>query len=180
MPHDLRLREELVKVDKQVLDSLVLLRSQGVARLALLIQPSLVADANRATVIGTGVGTDLQQHSMLRLRAILADIEVIADVSEPTSLVVAAKMLHRIVLVASGGGAMQHQVLHILRPHKLCGSHHSTFNIQHSTFSHRIRARADSQCCECGYQSLHHRIQDIDPRKFLGIAIHFIHSTIKI
>jgi len=90
MPHNLRLREELVKVDKQVLDSLVLLRSQGIARLALLIQPSLVADADRATVIGTGVGTDLQQHSMLRLRAILADIEVIADVSEPTSLVVAA------------------------------------------------------------------------------------------
>ena len=59
MPHNLRLREELVKIDKQVLDSLVLLRSQGIARLALLIQPSLVADADRATVIGTGVGTDL-------------------------------------------------------------------------------------------------------------------------
>ena len=90
MPYNLRLREELVKVDKQVLDSLVLLRSQGIARLALLIQPSLVADADGATVVGAGVGTDLQQHSMLRLRAILADIEVIADVSEATSLVVAA------------------------------------------------------------------------------------------
>ena len=76
---------------EKVNESRFLLSCHGVARLALLIEPSLIADADRASMIRSGMSTNLQQHPVLRHRSILTDVEVVADVIKPTSLMVTSQ-----------------------------------------------------------------------------------------
>ena len=108
MPHDLRFRKESLQILEQINESRFLFSRHGVARLALLIKPSLIADADRASIIRSGMSTNLQQLAMLRHRTILSDIEVVADVIKATGLMVTSKLFHTIVLIASGSRAMQH------------------------------------------------------------------------
>ena len=96
-----------MQIDEQIRDSLLLLGSHGIARLALLIQPSLVTDADGASIIRYAMGTDLQEHAMLTLLPVLTDIEVITDATEVASQMVTEQHLLRIVLVASRSRAMQ-------------------------------------------------------------------------
>jgi len=108
MSHNLRLREDTMKPEQHIVDSFSLLRGQGVAWLALLIQSTLVADANRTAIVRSRMGTHFEQEPMLRHRSVLSDIEMIPDVIETPLLMVSSELFHRIVLVATGGGAMQH------------------------------------------------------------------------
>ena len=123
MPNNLCLWKELVQVDEQIGDSLLLLRSHGIARFPLLIQPSLVTDADGASIIRYAMGTDLQEHTMLTLLPILTDIEVIPDATEVASQMVTEQHFLRIVLVASRSRAMQNQILDVLCRHILLLSH---------------------------------------------------------
>ena len=91
MPHNLRFRKENLQIPEKIHESLFLLNRHGVARVAFLIQTSLIADTDRASIIRSGMSTNLQQHPMLRHRSILSDIEVIADVIKPTRLMVASQ-----------------------------------------------------------------------------------------
>ena len=135
MPHNLRFRKENLQIPEKIHESLFLLNRHGVARLALLIEPSLIADADRASIIRSGMSPHLQQLTMLRHRSILSDIEVIADVIKPTSLMVTSQLFHTIVLIASASRAMQNQIFNVVTRHILTLSHNSTFNIQHSTLN---------------------------------------------
>ena len=119
MPNNLCLWKELVQVDEQIGDSLLLLRSHGIARFPLLIQPSLVTDADGASIIRYAMGTDLQEHAMLTFLPILTDIEVITDATEVASQMVTEQHFLRIVLVASRSRAMQNQILNVLCRHIL-------------------------------------------------------------
>ena len=86
------------------------LSGHGVARLALLIAPSLIADADRASIIRSGMSTNLRHHPVLRHRSILTDVEVAADVIKPTSLMVTSQLFHTIVLIASASRALHNQI----------------------------------------------------------------------
>lgn len=112
MPHNLRFREELVQVDEQIRDSLLLGICHGITWLASLIQPALVAYADRAAVVRPGMSTHLQQETMLRHRAVLAHIEMVAHIIEPTVSVVVPKLFNTIVLRAPRSRAVQHQIPH--------------------------------------------------------------------
>ena len=110
--HNLRLRKKSMQASQHIIDTSRLLRRKRVARFALLVQSTLVADADGASIIRSRVSTHLQQEAMLRQRAILTDIEMIPDVIEATLLVVTAQLFYTIVLIASGSRAMQHQKSH--------------------------------------------------------------------
>ena len=112
MPHNLRFWKQLMQLIQQFDNTFSLLRCTSVARLAFLIQTSLIADADRASIIRSGMRTHFQQLAVLRHRTIFSDVEVIADIIKPTCLMVTSQLFHTIVLIASGSRAMQHQKSH--------------------------------------------------------------------
>ena len=112
MPHDLRFWKENLQIPEKINESRFLFGGHGIARLALLIKPSFIADADRASIIRTGMSPYLQQLAVLRHRTIFSDVEVIADIIKPTCLMVTSQLFHTIVLIASGSRAMQHQKSH--------------------------------------------------------------------
>ena len=112
MPHNLRFRKENLQIPEKVNESRFLFDGHSVARLALLIKPSFIADADRASIIRSGMSPYLQQLAVLRHRTIFSDVEVIADIIKPTCLMVTSQLFHIIVLIATGSRAMQHQKSH--------------------------------------------------------------------
>ena len=126
MPHNLRFRKENLQIPEKVNESRFLLSCHGVARLALLIEPSLIADADRASIIRSGMSTNLQQHPVLRHRSIQRDVEMVADVSPAVVMnMVVAQLFHTIVLIASASRAMQNQIFNVVSRHILTLSHNS-------------------------------------------------------
>ena len=125
MPHNLRFRKENLQIPEKVNESRFLFDGHSVARLTLLIKPSFIADADRASIIRSGMSTNLQQHPVLRHRSILTDVEVVADVIKPTRLMVTAQLFHTIVLIASASRAMQNQIFNVVSRHILTLSHNS-------------------------------------------------------
>ena len=93
MTHNLRFRKENLQISEKVNESRFLLSGHGVARLALLIEPSLIADADRTSIIRSGMSPHLQQLTVLRHRSILSDVEVVADVAEAAADVLAAAVV---------------------------------------------------------------------------------------
>ena len=140
MAHNLRFRKENLQIPEKINESRFLLSGHGVARLALLIEPSLIADADRASIIRSGMSTNLQQHPVLRHRSILTDVEVVADVIKPTSLMVTAQLFHTIVLIASASRAMQYQKSHRV------GRHH-VLAVLHFGEEHAFRAYLPPRQC---------------------------------
>ena len=125
MPHNLRFRKENLQIPEKIDESRFLFCRHGVARLALLIEPSLIADADRASIIRSGMSPHLQQLTVLRHRTILTDVEVVADVIKPTSLMVTTQLFYTIVLIASASRAMQNQIFNVVSRHILTLSHNS-------------------------------------------------------
>ena len=123
MPHNLCLRKELMQIDEQISDSLLLLLGERIGRLAILIQTSLIADADTASIIRNAMCTHFQQHSVLRLLPILSDIEVIANATEAASQMVTEQHFLRIVSVTSRSRAVNNEVFHLLFRHHLKSSH---------------------------------------------------------
>lgn len=70
--------EHLMEDGQQVCQTFGLSRSTGVARQSILVQSSLVANADGTMVVRHGVSPYFQQHAMLRHRTVATDIEVIA------------------------------------------------------------------------------------------------------
>mgnify|MGYP004418308907 CR=1 FL=1 len=184
MPHDLRFRKENLQISEKIHESRFLFSSHGIARLALLIKSPFIADADRTSIIRSGMRPHLQQHPMLRHRPILPDIEVITDIIKPARLMVASQLFHTIVLIASCSRAMQHQksdrvgrhhvlaVLHFgeeqaLRAHLLPTNVHRKCIFSHkinSTLKIKHWARAYPQCRERCNQRLYDGIHDLSPR----------------
>ena len=109
MPHYLCLREKLVQLHEESLQSFVLCSGERVGRFAILIKTALVTDADGAAVVRSGMRPHLQETTMLRHRSVTADIEVIANGTEATSLVVAHHLLHGITSITPRGRTMEHE-----------------------------------------------------------------------
>ena len=83
-----------------------LLEGAGVLRFAFGIETAFIADADGAAVEGSAMGSYLVEAAVLRHGAITADIEVITHVDESTPQMVAPELLRGVVLVLTGGGAV--------------------------------------------------------------------------
>ena len=88
MPHNLRFRKEDLQIPEKINESRFLFSRHGITRLAMLIKTSLIADADRTSIIRYAMRTHFQQHSVLRHLPILTDIEVIANATEVASQMV--------------------------------------------------------------------------------------------
>ena len=134
VPHNLRIREKPVQVDQQVLQTKRLFRRARVACVAMHIQSALIAYPYRATVVRSCVSANLQQFAVLRHASILAHIKMVADVMEATALMVTPQLFHSVVVVASRGRAMQHQIFHGAYWHDLISVHDKYNNdfVKHS------------------------------------------------
>jgi len=113
--------EELVQTQEKEQELLVLLRRARVGGSAARVEPSLIADADGAAVVGAAVGTHLEQLAVLRDVAVAADVEVIAHGAETTATVVAHELLGGVVAVLTGSGAVEDDV-----PHTVRRLHHGT------------------------------------------------------
>ena len=60
MPHDLRFRKENLQISEKIHESRFLLSGHGVAWLAMLIQTTFIADADRTSIIRSGMRPYLQ------------------------------------------------------------------------------------------------------------------------
>lgn len=78
MTDNLGTGEHLMKDGQQVCQPFGLSRSTGVARQSVLVQSSLIADADGTMVVRHGVSPHLHQYPMLRQRTVATDIKVIA------------------------------------------------------------------------------------------------------
>lgn len=84
MTNNLGIGEHLMKDGQQVSQPFGLGNRTGFARQSVLIQPTLVADADGTVVVRHGVSPHFQQYAVLRHRTVVTDIEVIPDLAEPT------------------------------------------------------------------------------------------------
>ena len=73
---------------QQLYNTFSLLWSAGIAWFAMLIQTTLVADANRTAVVRAAMCSYLQQFAVLRDGAILTNVKMVTDGAEDTLLVV--------------------------------------------------------------------------------------------
>ena len=112
MTHNADPGKEVQEADQQLLQGLALLGRAGVGGMTLGIETAFVADAYRAAVEGTAVGTHLQQTAVLCDLTVATDVEVIAYGTETTGTVVALQLADGIVLVGTGGAAVQDEVTH--------------------------------------------------------------------
>ena len=87
-----------------------LLEGAGVFGFAVGIEAAFVADADGAAVEGAAVCAHFIQAAVLGDGAILADVEVIADVDEASREVVVLELLGSVVLGLAGGGAVNDDV----------------------------------------------------------------------
>ena len=87
-----------------------LLEGASVLGFAVGIEAAFVADADGAAVEGTAVCAHFIQAAVLGDGAILADVEVIADVDEASREVVVLELLGSVVLGLAGGGAVDDDV----------------------------------------------------------------------
>ena len=83
--------------------------SASIAWLAMRIQPTFIADANRTAAVKTAMRPHLQQLAMLRNGTILSNIKMVADGTKTTFFMIAHQLFNTIILIASGSRTMQDQ-----------------------------------------------------------------------
>lgn len=125
MTNNLGIGKHLMKNDQQARQPFGLSWRTGVARQSVLVQSSLVADADGTMVVRHGVSAYFQQHPVLRHRTVASDIEVIANLAELTRTMVTEQLLHSVVLVAPCSRAVQNQITNVVGRHHVPGSHNS-------------------------------------------------------
>ena len=106
MAADEGLGELAMEVAEEADEGSSLLEGAGVLGFAFGIEAALIADADGAAVEGSAMGSYLVEAAVLRHGAITADVEVIAHVDESTPQMVAPELLRGVVLVLTGGGAV--------------------------------------------------------------------------
>lgn len=84
MTDNLGTGEHLMKDGQQVRQPFGLSRGTGVARQSVIVQPTLIADADGTVVVRHGVSAYFQQHPVLRHRIVATNMEVIPDLAELT------------------------------------------------------------------------------------------------
>ena len=106
MAADEGLGELAMEVAEEADEGSSLLEGAGVLRFTFGIEAALIADADGAAVEGSAMGSYLVEAAVLRHGAITADVEVITHVDESTPQMVAPELLRGVVLVLTGGGAV--------------------------------------------------------------------------
>ena len=106
MAADEGLGELAMEVAEETDEGSSLLEGAGVLGLAFGIEAALIADTDGAAVEGSAMGSYLVEAAVLRHGAITADVEVITHVDESTPQMVAPELLRGVVLVLTGGGAV--------------------------------------------------------------------------
>ena len=102
--------ELAMEVEKEAYQGGSLLECAGVLGFAVGIETAFVAYADGAAVEGAAVCAHFVKAAVLGDGAILADVEVIADVYEASREVVVLELLGSVVLGLAGGGAVNDDV----------------------------------------------------------------------
>ena len=106
MAADEGLGELAMEVAEETDEGSSLLEGAGVLRFAFGIETAFIADADGTAVEGAAMGSYLVEAAVLRHGAITADVEVITHVDESSPQMVAPELLRGVVLVLTGGGAV--------------------------------------------------------------------------
>lgn len=133
MTYDLGFWEDPMQVTQQVAQAFRLFDSARVRWQPVLVQSTLIANADRAMVVRHGVCPNLQQHPMLCHRTVTTDIEVITNLSELTRAMVTEQLLHRIILVAPCSRAVHHKILNVVGRHQILTFHKKQLKIKHKS-----------------------------------------------
>ena len=93
---------------QQLLKRNLLRLSTRIRRMTILVQTTLVADANAMQVVVTGMRTHLVLMTARKQGAVLGDVIVVTNLCETTSLVARLQILNAEVLVHTGSAAMHY------------------------------------------------------------------------
>lgn len=93
---------------QQLLKRNLLRLSTRIRRMTILVQTTLVADANAMQVVVTGMRTHLVLMTARIQSAVLGDVIVVTNLCEATSLVARLQILNAEVLVHTGSAAMHY------------------------------------------------------------------------
>ena len=85
----------------------------GIGGLAVLVEATLVADADALVVPAGGVRPDLVHRAAAVQRAVAGDVEMVTDIGEASCDVRAAECLDGKIPVVAGGAAMDYQEAHL-------------------------------------------------------------------
>ena len=110
MTADDGVRKLAMEVEDEGDEGSTLLEGASVLGFAVGIETAFVADADGTAVEGAAVSAHFIQAAVLGDGAILADVEVIADVDEASREVVVLELLGSVVLGLAGGGAVNDDV----------------------------------------------------------------------
>lgn len=114
----------LVKTKYQLLHRLLLLRSASIGDATVLVESSLIADANGMGVVASGVSTHPLYRATSVNHTVEGDVEVIPDVT-PTIYchMVVAKLLQGVTAIAASSTAMHHDHINKRKrkPQQKCG-----------------------------------------------------------
>lgn len=93
---------------QQLLKRNLLRLSTRIRRMTILVQTTLVADANAMQVVVTGMRTHLVLMTARKQSAVLGDVIMVTNLCEATSLVARLQILNAEVLVHTGSAAMHY------------------------------------------------------------------------
>ena len=110
MTSDDGVRKLAMEVEDEGDEGSTLFEGASVLGFAVSVEAAFVADADGAAVEGAAVCAHFIQAAVLGDGAILADVEVIADVDEASREVVVLELLGSVVLGLAGGGAVDDDV----------------------------------------------------------------------
>ncbi len=154
MASELRCRKELQQSEQKLFQLLKLLRGKRVGGMSFRVQSTFVAYTDGTPVEGTAMSPHFEQPTVLADSAVTADEEVIADGAEPAGTMVAQELLHGVVAVATGSGAVQNDVAH-----RIGGIHHQSALHPGEKFTlieHLLPAHSHRECLL--YHSVMHPI----------------------
>ena len=102
--------KETAQAGKEICQAFGLCRRTGIGRTALSVESTLVADTDRAAIIGTAVSPYLKQTALLGQAAVTADVEVIAHGAETAGTMVVQKLFGSVILCTAGGRTVKDEV----------------------------------------------------------------------
>ena len=109
MPQDAGVRIVRLQLAEQVQERTLLGIGAGVGGTVLLVQATLVTDADAVVIPPGGVGADVMDRTATVHLAVAGDVEVVANPCKATLQVAAAQGLDRKIDIAARGAAMDYQ-----------------------------------------------------------------------
>lgn len=98
-----------LQLPKQVKQRAFLRIGTCIGRDTILVEPTLIADADTLVVPAGGMGSNLMNRATNMHLAVTGDVEMITDIGKAPCQMTAAKRLHREVTVTARSAAMNYQ-----------------------------------------------------------------------